>query len=75
MTSIKVAEFRFHDCRKALELFRAAAKQGNSDAEYHLGEMYGSGKCVKRNPKESRRWYRKSASHGNELAKSALAGR
>ena len=64
-----------HDCGMALRLFRASAAQGNSDAEYNLGEVYSMGDCVRRDPREAEKWYRKSASHGNARAKSALAGR
>ena len=64
-----------HDCGMALRLFQASAAQGNSDAEYHLEMMYDEGDCVRRNPGEAEKWYRKSASHGNAQAKSALAGR
>lgn len=41
------------------------ADQGDADAQYKLGVMYGDGLGVKQNSAEAVRWYRKAADQGH----------
>ena len=48
------------------------AEQGDSRAQYNLGNMYYDGQGVPQDYKESVKWYRKSAEQGNSVAQSNL---
>jgi TPR repeat protein len=45
--------------------WREAAEQGDAEAQYNLGLMYGKGDGVAENDVEAVKWYRKSAKQGN----------
>lgn len=53
-----------HDYSKALKLFQEAAAQGNSEAQYQIGELYDFGQGVDKNPAEAMKWYRQAAENG-----------
>ncbi len=46
------------------EAFRKAAGQGDAEAQYHLGVMYGAGVGVKADYDEALKWYRQAAEQG-----------
>lgn len=60
------------DRKEAVEWCRKAAEQGNVDAQYKLGVMYGSGKGVPQHFAEALKWYQLAAEQGNEYALKAL---
>jgi len=54
---------------QALEFYKAAAANGNTDAENAIGGLYDSGTGgVPQDFAESRRWYRLGAEHGDQWA-------
>ena len=48
--------------------FRARAKQGDTDAQWNLGEAYFYGKGVDENPNQALEWLRKAAEQGHACA-------
>ncbi len=57
----------------ALSDLRQVADQGDANAQYKLGVMYGDGLGVKQNSAEAVRWYRKAADQGQVDAQLNLA--
>ena len=55
-----------------LDVVRAAAEQGDAEAQSILGVMYGHGMGVPQDFAEAMRWYRKAAEQGHALGQSAL---
>ena len=53
---------------EALTRLRVSANQGNSDAQYNLGQLYETGKTVSQSYSEALRWYRLSANQGHSDA-------
>lgn len=51
-----------------LKQIRAAAEQGDPEAQYNLGVMYAKGKGVPKNHKTAVAWYRKAAEQGDPAA-------
>lgn len=62
-----------HDYGKALELFKKAAQQGNTDALWELGNMYRRGWGVKKSNYQAEEYYTESAGKGNPIGKYWLA--
>ena len=60
------------DIQKAISMFKLAAEQGNSYAEYLLGKIYCFGQGVPQNLEVGMEWLKASASHGNEYAAQLL---
>src|SRR5688572_21269300 len=58
---------------RALEHFRAAAEQGNVNAQYYTGLMFGNGEGTKRNYVEAAKWYQRAAQHNHPEALVQLA--
>lgn len=56
----------------ALYYYRRAAEQGDTQAQYNLGHMYGNGEGVKQDYAEAVKWYRKAAQQGYTDAQEAL---
>ena len=52
----------------ALRVWTPLAKQGNRDAQYHMGHMYQTGTGVKKDEKTAFRWYSLAASKGHTTA-------
>ena len=50
------------------------AEQGNSWAQFNLGNAYATGKGVPKDEAEAVRWFRKAAEQGNPFAQQALEG-
>jgi TPR repeat protein len=58
----------------ALEHFRAAAEQGNVNAQYYTGLMYANGEgTAKRDYHEAAKWYQRAAKHNQPDALVQLA--
>jgi hypothetical protein len=60
------------DDGQAMKYFRAAADQGNAQAEYNVGFMYDNGRGVPRDDAQAVSWYRKAAAQGYADAQKAL---
>ena len=60
------------DFSNAMRMFRLLAEQGDSAAQYNLGNMYYNGQGVPQDFKKAIKWYRKSAEQGNILGQSNL---
>ena len=60
------------DIQKAITMFKLAAEQGNSYAEYQLGKFYCFGQGVPQNLEIGMAWLKASANHGNEYASALL---
>ena len=56
------------DHASALRVWSPLAKQGNRDAQYHMGHMYQTGTGVKKDEKTAFRWYSLAASKGHTTA-------
>ena len=56
------------DDRQALRWYRAAAEQGDMDAQYSLGVRYENGQGVLQDDAEAVRWYRAAAEQGDAEA-------
>lgn len=52
--------------------FQAPVNQGNTSAQYLLGQSYKNGEGVEKDPELAVHWYRKAAENGNQDAKDAL---
>lgn len=52
-----VAAYRRHDYSRALEIYRALAVQGNSDAQTNLGGMYSRGIGVAQDRVRAAMWF------------------
>ena len=57
---------------KAAGLYRPLAKQGNAEAQFHLGVMYTNGEGVPKNAVKAVEWYRLAAKQGNASAQRLL---
>lgn len=57
----------------ALSHFRAAAEQGNVNAQYYTGLMYANGEGTEQNYAEAAKWYQKAAAHDHPDALVQLA--
>ena len=57
---------------ESFESVRLRAEQGDADAQYNLGVMYGDGEGVPQDDKEAVRWYRLAAEQGNSDAQNNL---
>jgi hypothetical protein len=53
------------DHHRAIMLFRKAASNGSSEAQFALGCMYQNGQGVTQNYRDAAQWYLKSAEAGN----------
>ena len=53
------------DCTKALEWYTKSAEQGDSDAQWLLGDMYEYDRGIEQDYNEALEWYTKSAKQGN----------
>ena len=56
------------DYVKAVEWYRKAAEQGNSDAQFNLGFCYAKGNGVKKDYEQAVKWFRKAVEQGNSYA-------
>ncbi len=56
------------DFQKASKIFEKHSLNGNSDAQFLLGDMYLYGKGVERNSKKSKESFQKSCNNGNDAS-------
>ena len=66
------AALRQSDDATALRLLRPLAEQGNAEAQYNLGAMYGNGLGVPVNNDEALKWQRLAADQGHAKAQFTL---
>lgn len=64
-----------HNLNKAIHWYQEAAKNGNPDAEFFVGYMYGHGTLMETESQRAANWYRKAAAQGNYLASTQMAWR
>ena len=57
---------------EAVKRYLRAAEQGDADAQYHLGVIYGNGYGVQQSDAEAVKWYRKAAEQGHPYAQNDL---
>lgn len=67
------AAYQRQDYTTAIQEFRAAAAQGDADAQYNLGRMYFHARGVPQNHQEAVKWYRLAAAQGHATAQNNLA--
>jgi TPR repeat protein len=60
------------DYAEAVKWWRKAAEQGDAEAQYNLGYMYGNGWGVTQDFAEALKWYRKAAEQGDARAQYEL---
>ena len=60
------------DYHKAIEWYKKAAEQGNTNSQNNLGFMQQNGEGVPKNYSESIKWYQKAACQGNAAAQENL---
>lgn len=60
------------DNKRAFFWFMKSAQQGNSIAQYYIGECYRRGDGVDEDNDKAKEWYQKAADQGDEDAKAAL---
>jgi hypothetical protein len=60
------------DYAKAMELYCAAARAGNADAEYHLGWMYANGRGMPRDDAMATHMFQLAARRGHTQAEAML---
>lgn len=65
-------QWDLEDYAEAERWYRIGAKNGSVSAMVHLGDLYASGKGVRRDYAESFRWYRQAALKGYALAENNL---
>lgn len=65
--------YRWRNNPEALKWLKLAADQGQVEAMYELGDIYGDGKCgVERNEEEAVQWFTRAADQGHLFAKQSL---
>lgn len=65
--------FAAGDYPRALGYFRAAAEQGDANAQYYVGLMHANGQGTTRDFAEAAKWYEKAAAQNQADALYALA--
>tara|TARA_B100001093_G_scaffold91781_2_gene83909 strand:- start:765 stop:1763 length:999 start_codon:yes stop_codon:yes gene_type:complete len=58
--------------RTAYKWFKKGANNGDSNAQFNMGDMYHKGKYVKKNHVKAIRWFEKALEQGHEEAKKRL---
>ncbi|HID81457.1 MAG TPA: sel1 repeat family protein [Chromatiales bacterium] len=64
--------YRDGDYAEAAKWYEKAAKQGDSNAQYNLGVMYGNGEGVMQNSKSAAKWFEQAAKQGHSGAQILL---
>lgn len=60
------------DYGEALRWFHLSAEQGDAEAQYNLGFMYGRGEGTGKDHRASMEWFQKAASQGHAGAREIL---
>lgn len=63
-----VAAYQLGDYEGAVKIFRPLAEQGNTAAQYNIGQMYRMGRGITRDFVEAAKWYRLAAGQGDALS-------
>jgi formylglycine-generating enzyme required for sulfatase activity len=63
------------DYAKAANWLTAAAKMGEAEAEYSLGQLYETGNGVKQDKSAAQAWYRKAAAQGHPAAMQSIGSK
>lgn len=58
---------------KEVETLQTKARQGDTDAQIRLGDLYAKGRGVPQNHAQARMWYGKAAAQGHPIAQNNLA--
>eukprot|EP00698_Gefionella_okellyi_P015659 TRINITY_DN4431_c1_g1_i1.p1 TRINITY_DN4431_c1_g1~~TRINITY_DN4431_c1_g1_i1.p1 ORF type:complete len:193 (+),score=33.24 TRINITY_DN4431_c1_g1_i1:41-580(+) len=69
---IETGDGATRDATLAVRLYRHAAEQGSSTAQYNLARMYEYGKGVPKDLQKAKHWYTLAAEQGDKDAKAAL---
>lgn len=72
--NVGLAAYQRGDYATTLKEWKPLAEQGDADAQYNLGVMYGDGDGVPQDYAEAMRWYRAAARQGNASAQYNLGG-
>jgi len=67
-----IQAYKAGDYKKALEMFKPLAEQGDAAAQFNLGNMYLYGEGVPQDYAEAAKWYRKAAEQGDPKAQHNL---
>ena len=67
-----IAAGRKGDFKTLVKKLKLAADSGHAQAQFTLGLLYGTGKGVQQNKKESVKWYHKAAEQGHAPAQYSL---
>jgi len=67
-----VAAYRARVLKSAVRLFLRAAEQGNAEAQYKLGTLFGNGEGVAQDFVKAAKWWEKAAQQGNAGAQRGL---
>jgi uncharacterized protein len=72
--SLDTAEIAYNrrDFQTALRHWQPLATQGNAEAQFWLGMLYGSGDGVEQDFEEKIKWWRMAAERGHEVAQGLL---
>ncbi len=57
------------DYKKAVKWYLLSAEQGDAQAQYNLGVMYGDGKGALQNFIQVHRWYNTAGANGEDLGR------
>ena len=66
------AAYAVGDYTKAISILRPLADDGDSAAQYYMGEIYRFGRGVKKDEARSALWYKKAANNGSPEAQYSL---
>jgi len=59
--------------KKDLETLQTQARQGDTEAQIRLGDLYAKGRGVPQDHTQARSWYAKAAAQGHPIAQNNLA--
>ena len=69
-----VEAYNSGDYATALKQWKVLAEQGNAEAQFNLGVMYGKGEGVAQYYKDAVKWFHKAAEQGYAEAQGTLGG-
>jgi len=59
--------------KAAMSWYQVAANQGNTDAQYWVGNLYEAGRGVSKDLAQARYWYKAAADRGDPTGKLAVS--
>jgi len=63
------------DYAEVIRIIEPLAKQGDPNAQFNLGIMYGNGEGVPQSEFEAQRWFRKAAKYGHVQSSADFASK